>query len=798
MHETIKKINQYTAVSKKLDKNKIPSLFKDILDWYLIPKEGYVPQEALLQIMLVQMSNLVCFNRVQVESWKGGYVFPNVYAICFMPSGAGKDEALNALEDLFEEFNKDQQKQIDKFKDFQLMEIKEKADKLFSDKNEAKKDDYVEKQNIIDIYQELESGSMQALLTNRMDLKKFRLGNTYFQNSEFISYIKSNDKHDADFLKQITSVYNGVSKARKLARGGYPKIKNVPQTMFVHSDISGLFNDEKTSGFLFEFLNRGLCRRSLLFNFEGGDKEVPYNENDPNLIEKYNEQQKVAQDFKEQFTEIVKDIVENLRPSVRPDFENDVEIYEYKNLKLSNEAREILFRFHIMCKNNQKKKQATNNEEKEDFDVALKALKIAGLIACFDNSNKMIVKEDHVLQAIYITTLYSRYTESFYKDRSNYDDYVYNAYTFVKEYPDEKGAPTSKIARNKGMGSRFKKASDVQDLINQLEIYCNERNENLIYKEGNGKSKRYKIERFPEHEEKNIDDITITMSQGVNNLRSCTEFHKKEVKFTELHKLIHEPFTYCATPFKDNKRANDNWIEDQMFIIDIDNGCNTNEEMTEEEAQKIIDKNQLTIKDAKEMFKGYTTLIITTKSHNKKKPVKKGFPQMVESERFRIIFPLAYPINNKGTKEFDNLKDSIIKYFKLKKGTYDGGTLEKSRQYFGHVGEYEYNQGKLFNWKVVPLIEEKKTPIFNKPYVRDPFKSNAPRNADPNLTFKDKQGHVVGWGHFEYLQPGLTAPVYCIHGEKSPSAWICRSDSGENNLFYKCKHDTCNQIIWQK
>lgn len=130
-----------------------------------------------------------------------------------------------------------------------------------------------------------------------------------------------------------------------------------------------------------------------------------------------------------------------------------------------------------------------------------------------------------------------------------------------------------------------------------------------------------------------ITNLTQAHDQKFNNLKEVSEFALK---------YDWSPFT-----FKDGYRHSTSWASCNLMVLDIDKGC--------------------TIDNAKELFKEYTYLIQTTKSHDD------------NNHRFRVIIPLSstikdqevykntwYSLSNKFSFIDQQCKDMARFYYKSK------------------------------------------------------------------------------------------------------------------------------------
>ncbi len=171
-------------------------------------------------------------------------------------------------------------------------------------------------------------------------------------------------------------------------------------------------------------------------------------------------------------------------------------------------------------------------------------------------------------------------------------------------------------------------------------------------------------------------DVLVSLSINKNKyyisgklLYDEKSYTKKEVYFSELHKIVNSDLAYSACFFKGGHRRGKNYLGgNSIIILDFDEG--------------------LTLEEAKEIFKDYICLITTTRNHQKIKDEKPAY------DRFRVIFPLLYAIDL-DAKDFKNLMQNIVQTFKS-----DKVAVDAARFYYGNPdGEYFYNlDGDFFDW----------------------------------------------------------------------------------------------------
>ena len=165
-----------------------------------------------------------------------------------------------------------------------------------------------------------------------------------------------------------------------------------------------------------------------------------------------------------------------------------------------------------------------------------------------------------------------------------------------------------------------------------------------------------------------IINLTQSQEQKVNNLKELSDFTLK---------YDWSPFT-----FKDSYRHNTSWSSCDMMVLDIDNDGTIN----------------CTIEQAKDLFKDYNYLIVTTKSHQLLKNNK-----LVD--RFRVILPLTTTI-----KDQEIYKNTW--YWLANKYPFIDQQCKDFARFYYKSKDYVYhNVAKTFD----PILENVMPKVFEKP-----------------------------------------------------------------------------------
>ncbi len=177
------------------------------------------------------------------------------------------------------------------------------------------------------------------------------------------------------------------------------------------------------------------------------------------------------------------------------------------------------------------------------------------------------------------------------------------------------------------------------------------------------------------------NQIKVRDKSWRRNLKS--NYLKIDTPFENIHRVVSSDYrTYSAGFFKDNYAKNENWLGQEMLILDIDDG--------------------LPMVDAMELFKDYKTMIHTSASHQKDKGGNK-------CDRYRVMIPTKNPITCTVKEYTDTMKYISKKVFPF----IDDKCVDPARIYFGHFGcEIYYLDGKnTFDFNKYKSISEKMAEI---------------------------------------------------------------------------------------
>ncbi len=222
------------------------------------------------------------------------------------------------------------------------------------------------------------------------------------------------------------------------------------------------------------------------------------------------------------------------------------------------------------------------------------------------------------------------------------------------------------------------------------------------------------------------DQIKVRDERWKNKLKS--NYKTIEVEFENLYRIVQSDYRlYSAGEFKDNFAANKNWVGQDIFVLDVDDG--------------------LPIPQALERIKEYRAMIHTTSSHQKEKGG-------IKCDRYRIIIPLTTRTSC-TEKEY---QETMIQIVKNIFDFVDKKCVDASRIYFGAAeSEIYYTKGlKYFDFeKQLSIMREiKKITQAAKAQKPTPIKREYKQGEDVIAKFNQENTVENMLSRYGYKQQG--------------------------------------------
>lgn len=668
LDEIQSQIGDCLTTSDSIDIDKLPPRMRDVFNDVLKPMNSDVPNESLILDLLVKIAQLLSINRATVRSMMGETLI-NVYALIFMPSGAGKDKPLNLIDKHFMLVFEEKFEQKSKaYQERRLKELNEEADDKYSPRSKVAKQRFIEMNLPRQLIPELSNATSEGMQALRETLSSAEFGGTFLKISEFGDYISSENNARSEFLSLITEIFDNGTNAPKVIKGERTakKVVGVPSNAIMHSSLAYLTTGPNYRK-LMTLVDRGLARRSFLC-FPGLEK---FNVERPASFESS------FQAFREHSLDVTDKAKEYLKY-----WEETYEATRYGRVWiLTEEAERVFYAYYLYL---QEAIKAISITEDEGYRAELKGrywktLKLSGLIASWEHPDVIEVRAEDVKNAIYLAEVYGNHCKEFYQIETVIDSEKLRDY-FLRNLNVWK--PTMEIAKQRFAPSVNYFSKWFQENIIDTESLLLEAGYKLEVEKYSKNGYQYRAVALEKVDQK---AVKISISKDITE-----GYRPKEIPFDQLHKIVGADINYSAGEFREGYRNKEHWIDgNNIIILDIDSGW------TRKEAKEFLSK------------KGLKALIATTKSHMKAKDKQPA------CERFRIILP-AYSVFRGTAEEYSFMMEGIFKFFEDKP---DKVAKDVSRFYFGFSDtEYEYIEGKPIKLEMFPRskAEEKKS-TFTKP-----------------------------------------------------------------------------------
>ena len=622
-------------------------------------KHKTIPESSILLTILLKISEVCCYNRVKIKHNLHGFsIYPNLYAITFMPSGSGKDKINKIVNDIFSEF--DNVVRSD-FKNV-LTETTKKAN--------SKKE---EKENQVVLVSKLGDGTAEGLVNMASQFSYVGFGCINVRLSEFVDYITANNQTRKEFLSQITEAYDfGTFTTKAIKSSEIKTAKNIPLVFGVHSSLFGLL-DKKESRFDFlSFLNRGIARRSLLCYPTKDEYKEEQIDDFQKAFEKEKSQIKNGNEILSKHKKHIQKMILELTYKATYVEKEDNNEYFFDNKKivdgvvfdLSKEAEFEYFKYQKQC---ERRAFEIKESKKEGLKAEIssrywKALRVAGIIACYEHPEVKLIEPSDYLYAIEIVEFFGKYFNEFFKDIDEVDTEKLYKY-FVDNLEKDIYKTDLRKLDLKNFDFNF------DNYIEEVGAIAERNNMKLTSKNHMQKNKVFILKQLKEESDK------VILSTSFDETKM---FKPIEIDFFEISKYTRS-LHYTNFSFKNGHRSgvnNNGGVN--IIIYDIDDGA--------------------TIAEIEEKLKDYTYLITTSKSHNIEK-------HGVVRDRFRLFLPLKYRINfASDSVRWKRMLYRIDKHFVLNA---DKQAFDIARKYQPAKNQLVFeNKGIKFDYRVFDVKEE--------------------------------------------------------------------------------------------
>ncbi len=374
-----------------------------------------VSSKILTNIVLAKTAQMVTAKRVKY-SLMGQALYPNHYAIVFMPSGYGKDLISNEIDNYILKnyrlwFSNEEEKYYQK----KVNEITNKAEIEFpTDKQKKQRLKYIDEEcrKIRRLPREVSKGTPEGLFADAYAFKKAGFGALLVKYGEFGLLLKNAKNEDDKVMQALFELYDGnlSAKSIKMDNNIY-EVNDIPCNALLYSDPTLFAKDLKP---MFNTLMQtGLGRRAT----------ISYMHEQKILIEKNPD---IAYEKGKNFITEMDKIGEKL-------FSIFLRIKENSIYEVTEETyKKVFYPYKV------KLNELANNEENPLIQTEInsrwfKALKISCLFAVINHVNELIITPEDMEQAINVVDMLGKDFKYFVRIKPVYKDVYDRVFEFFKE-----------------------------------------------------------------------------------------------------------------------------------------------------------------------------------------------------------------------------------------------------------------------------------------------------------------------------------------------------------------------------
>lgn len=457
----------------QINYNKLPSLVRETLQGFFHPLAMDIDDLSLLNVINVKLSQLFSAKRIKFEGNQGQSLI-NYYAINICPSGGGKDQSLNLLNKwVFKDFKNDFYKERETFLDQKETDIRMEACNRYK-KNEAKINAYIEEKlgDIRTLHFEENPKTPEGFYSSCLGFLNYEQGSVFVRNSEFASTMKNPKPEKLTSYDAIMEASEGnlavtTTKGDKKSK----QIEGVPVNVIFVTDGAILVEDKKAKDLFLSYLQKGFARRSNICY-----QKFPEIKYQPDFEKAEADKQQAFRNARTIAGQL--EIIYNKIPF------NAV-------IKMDIEAKKTLHSYNELCK---KQAEELQGNEKDIVLVDIrqrfwKAYKMAALIACINNPEKMVVTDQEANMAIYQIELFHQSFKDYIgtKPKADHEKVYYFLY-------QNQGSWVSKTAlreQNFVHPNNFKKWWE--EVYEHVESFAESKGFTLVSEKGKGIKVNYKL-----------------------------------------------------------------------------------------------------------------------------------------------------------------------------------------------------------------------------------------------------------------------------------------------------------------
>ncbi len=385
-----------------MDKNKLPTLWGDILENFLIPLNPDVSVTCLLNILNTKFAQMATFKRIKVKEadYEKSHIV-NYYGVDIMSSGTGKDKITRETDQYlftgFRVFFNSANNEYISRKEAELLETAKNK----HPNSENKRFEFMEKEKnkIRNLRFELEEATPEGLFADCVTLHNSGIGSLLIKIPELGLFLENPTQNQQLFMNSVIKLYDGEANIKSTkGESRSVDVKEIPCNCLFYSDSNKLLKD-KANEYLMKLLDTGLARRSFIAFMP--DKKISINDDYELELQiknkAYKEAERISELINKTFVAIDKDSEFQMLPEA-------YKLYHcYKN-RNKNEYNKLLGKSDDILL-------------KELMGRFWKTFKLAGIIAAIEHPEEHVIKPQDIEYAIYQSELFAQDFEKFFKTK---------------------------------------------------------------------------------------------------------------------------------------------------------------------------------------------------------------------------------------------------------------------------------------------------------------------------------------------------------------------------------------------
>lgn len=646
-----------------------PKIIEECLEVLRVLTNRNVEDIALQNMLNAKLANMVCLKGCAFKQFANSKPSTvSYYAMNFMNSGARKDYSIDSINNYLLGFVKPE---IENKVENLRSEIEQELEHIDPKKN---KREYSKKESELDSIRvasfELENPNYSGLYSEAKQIARLNFGGIFIRISElgdYLSEIVGGDASKKKLYNSLKNIFEGKI-APNIIQGDNTRetLTNIPIQVVMYTDYENLF-DRHVKDYYVKNLKTGMARRSFIYM----PKEQTTKMNYPSRHEENEEAIYKAVEVCKKLENIYRQIRENT-------------IYEF-----SEEAKDMLYEYQCRCIdsfNNSKDELILKIEKNESF---WKCTKLAVIYSIIDNPLSTVVESKYVIMALdfYDEISYGLKSVINKREKTNCEkvaDFFINH--IGQSFTTMELRNAGIIGQNNFSDWWNKRGGEAETIEELQEAYKID-----LVKWKVGKATYYKAvanELMPVADENCIE---ISISHDKKNKAPTENFEFRNISMKEFEYEIKQGSGFCAGKLKNEYRADENYLGEQKTIwLDFE--------------------NQISIEDAKKLFKDYWYVIYTTRNHKIKGT----------GDRFRIVLKIndTLPVRKEN---YERIMGNIIKNYDC-----DIKCKNPSRFYYGNPNaEFYHQDGAYFDWHKFDYV-----PKVEAPVKKSEHKVKVPTNND--------------------------------------------------------------------